>query len=635
MNHIHFCGRILFFLWLTVPLSVFGQTNGVLCLGNGEMMVYEQGSDIIQLFGPPYSSPTVLQLTLNDRTEVKSLRETHTAIWTHSLQNGSTKMTDFVSGNIPCFVRTVENSATLRFTLKLSAGTTSIDNTSVYRPDGLAHAMLLTSPAGAYAYKVYPTLIENNYQFMLKGDISISQKDNLTWEIVCDPGKSTIWIVSGRDYPHCVTFARQTLDTDHHTLLQQTRAYWQAFAADRIDFSKKIPENVPQRATLLQAIDDIAVLIKAQQGTEGSALAGYNFHLGYVRDQYGVSRCLLKLGHVKEAKALLQFYWDVWKRKGMIRNAQGIGLDAFHIHENDDVEITGYLVIQAFDYLKQTNDNTFIRDIFPMLEWAWDAQVKHLHHQMLPFNGDETYIAGGMLPRSVMFDGSAEATLLFLTGGRQLTAWVKNQKVWTAAKTTQAVKILDEVENRYADNFLKEGKLLTNNPERKQGLTLPMFRHGVCESCRQVTWTQRTTNDRYLCATCFPVKTLPDIQDEKYYIRSVSLIPWYIQSSIIPDSQVKQLLQEVIDAYAATGKLPSRPDGGRTVGYDYGLFLYSLTRINHPVKDKVYAQMLGVIDNTGSWVEYYQDDVPSGTFCRPWESAINLEAALEFAEKYK
>jgi hypothetical protein len=34
-------------------------------------------------------------------------------------------------------------------------------------------------------------------------------------------------------------------------------------------------------------------------------------------------------------------------------------------------------------------------------------------------------------------------------------------------------------------------------------------------------------------------------------------------------------------------------------------------------------------------VEYYKDGVPSGTLCRPWESAINIEAAIEYAEHYE
>ncbi|MDR3193790.1 MAG: hypothetical protein LBT76_00685 [Tannerella sp.] len=627
---------MLLCLWLiSVFAAAAGEKGGIICLGNGEMAVYEERSSIIQLFGPPYSSPSAFRLTTVHPEGVLSQRETGTAIWTHRLSGEAGTMTDFVAGALPCFVRTVENADTLRFRLKLAEAAAAIDHTPVYRTDGLQCALLITTPAGSFAYNTYPTLTDNHYLFMAKGDLRIARTAPGTWDIVCLPGQSDLRIVSGRDYPQCITHARQALEADRNTLLAQTRAFWQTFTGARTDFEKTLPGNLPQRALLLQTVDDVAVMIKAQQGTEGSVLAGYNYHLGYVRDQYGVSRGLLKLGHTREAKTILRFYWDVWSRKGKIHNAQGIGLDAFHIHENDEVEITGYFIIQAFDYLKKTGDSDFIRMIFPMLEWAWDCQVRNLHRQMLPFNGDETYVAGGILPRTVLFDGSAEATLLFLTGGKRLLEWAESQRLWTAQQAARAGEILHEVRLRYPDRFLKDGKLRTNNPERKQGLAFPPFRHGVCEACIHVKWTQRTANNRYLCAACFPHETLPDLHDETYYVQSVSLTPRYIESDVLPDSQVNQLVQDLIASYTATGKLPSRPDGRRTVGYDYGLFLFSLVRMNHPLKDSIYARMLDVIDDTGAWVEYYEDGVPSGTLCRPWESAINIEAAIEYAENYR
>jgi hypothetical protein len=621
-------------LWMISTAASGAEKGGIICLGNGEMAVYEERGSIIQLFGPPYSSPSALQLMTAHADGVLSQRETGTAVWMHRFAGNAGRMTDFVAGAIPCFVRTVENADTLRFQLNLSEATVAVDHTPVYRTDGPVCALLLTTPAGTFAYNTYPTLTDNHYLFMAGGDVRISRTSPRTWDIVCLPGRSDFRIVSGRDYPQCVTYTRDVLASDVHALLTQTRTFWQTFTAARTDFAKTLPPNVPHRERLLQAIDDVAVLIRTQQGTEGSVLAGYNYHLGYVRDQYGVSRGLLKLGHVREAKAILRFYWDVWSRKGKIHNAQGIGLDAFHKHENDEVEITGYFIIQAFDYLKATGDSDFIRTIFPMLEWAWECQVGNLHHGMLPFNGDETYVAGGILPRTVLFDGSAEATLLFLTGGKQLMDWAGKQNLWTAQQVARAGEILKDVQSRYAAHFLKDGKLLTNNPARKQGLAFPPFRHGVCESCIHVRWTQRTANNRYLCAACLPEKTLPDLPDEYHYVQSVSLIPWYIESDVLPDAQVERFVREITDSYLATGKLPSRPDGGRTVGYDYGLLLFSLIRMNHPVKDRVYAQMLDVIDSTGAWVEYYEDGTPSGTLCRPWESAINIEAAIEYAEHY-
>jgi hypothetical protein len=530
-------------------------------------------------------------------------------------------------------VRAIKTSEQLTFTLQLPEKVQWLDNATNH-PQA-SGTLLLTMPAGSYAYNNYPIPINQYYQLLIQGLVSAVQTDERTWEVRCLPGESYIFIVSGNDYPGCVENTTKTMAGDYGLLLEQTRKTWHEFTASRKDFEKTLPANTPQRERLLQAIDDVAVLIKTQQAREGSVLAGYNYHLGYIRDQYGVSRGLLKMGHVKDAKAIMQFYWELWKCKGKLHNAQGIGIDAFHIHENDDVEITGYLIIQAFNYLQETGDITYIHEIFPMLQWAWDCQTKHLHHRMLPFNGDETYIAGGILPRSVMFDGSAEATMLFLTGSEWLIDWAEKYNTWNKATLEKNRKIWQEVKVHYVENFVIDGKLLTNNSLRRQGLTFPDFRHGVCESCFTFGWTQKTANNRYLCPVCYRDKQLPDLKEEQYFLQSVSLLPWYINSRVLADKQVETLIREAAAMYASSGKLPSRPDGNRTVGYDYGLFLYSLTKMNHPLKDKVYIQMLDVLDDSGAWVEYYEDNIPSGTLCRPWESAINIEAAIEYAEKYK
>ena len=92
------------------------------------------------------------------------------------------------------------------------------------------------------------------------------------------------------------------------------------------------------------------------------------------------------------------------------------------------MEITGYLIVQAFDYYQKSGDKAFLKKIYPMLEWAWFSQVQELHENMLPFNGDETYVAGGILPRTVLCQGSAESTLLFLAAGERLLSFSKRKE---------------------------------------------------------------------------------------------------------------------------------------------------------------------------------------------------------------
>ena len=69
----------------------------------------------------------------------------------------------------------------------------------------------------------------------------------------------------------------------------------------------------------------------------------------------------------------------------------------------------------------------------------------------------------------------------------------------------------------------------------------------------------------------------------------------------------------------------------RILGYDFGMFLYALADCGDPLAADVYDRMMALRDDSGAWVEYYVDGQPSGCRCRPWESGINIEAAIKYA----
>ncbi|MGQ9629957.1 MAG: hypothetical protein ACUVXI_06505 [bacterium] len=590
--------------------------------------------------GPPYSSPSFIQLLIveDEEIEVRSEREMGTALWKHQIFRGGRRvgeMTDFVDAEIPCMIRRIHLEAPLNFTLVVREGIQVLNNTRRFAEWDVRGALLAIAEAGTYIYGRYPSPKGLVHQILGRGAISFREgEDKNAFGIRCEPGESLLNFVGGPTYPECIENTENILKTDYGKLSARTRARWRDFTSRRHDFAKSIPKDVPQRELLLKTIDDISILIKVQQGVEGGVLAGHNYHLGYVRDQYGVFRCLMKLGYLEEAKAIIDFYWNIWKRYGSIHNAQAIGVDGiFHVHENDEVEITGYLIVQAFDYYERSGDDALLKEIFPMLEWAWDSQKKHLIKYMLPFNGDETYVAGGILPRSALNDGSAEATLLFIAGGEKLLRWAEKNRMWTDDKLVENQRALQETRDHYRENFWEGDRLPTNNPDRTVGAELPRFRHGVCEACRHFGWTERDGGGRYLCPECFGKRGIQPAEPTRYYLQSVSLTPLYIGASLFSKGEIAKMVEQIIEQYKKTRRLPSRPEGNRTVGYDYGLLLYSLAELGHPGAREIFEKMLSILDSTGAWVEYYEDDRPKGTRCRPWESGINLEAAIHYTLK--
>ncbi len=615
-------------------------------LGNGEMMVYEQGPDVIQVFGPPYASPTALAIRLEATAplESRSTREAGAAIWHHDIYQDGRKigsMLDFVDAQWPVFLRRIQASVPMRFHLHFHERAAVVQNGSRYASQGASGGILLTIPSGAPIFMNYLTHVPESYQLVWTGKVDFDQPTPTEALLTVEPGESSLAVVSSDQYPGIVHATEATLAAGVNPLLERTRAHWKEFTQARTNFSAQIKSSAPDRDKLLQTVDDVAVLIAAQQSSGGGVLAGHNYHWFGMRDQNGVGRTLLFLGEPRQARAIYDYYWDIWQRYHVLHNGEGMAPHMFfHIHENDGVEIPGYLILGAFDILAATRDDAYVERIFPMLEWAWEVQKQNLVLDMLPFNGDETYVAGSLLPRSALNDGSAEATLLFLESGKKLVNWAEQHHKWTPARVAEARSVLGEVQRNYRKNFWRDGRLITNNPARAAAAPMPQFRHGVCERCmaegemKHLTWNERSSTGRYLCPRHFAMGPWTAAPVRIYSLASVSLTPFYLHSTMFSSQELAPIARKLAKDFIETGAFqgadaPSVP--GKIVGYDIGMLLYALTELHDPLAGPVYHKALVMLDPTGAWVEYYLNGTPRGTRCRPWESAINLEAVLHYA----
>ena len=620
-----------------------GETNGsVHCMGNGRLCVYGQGPDLIQIFGPSYSTTTIGRVSLEvPGATCESRRVPGAAIWEHRVTHDGriiAVLTDFVDSELACFVRQVDCVEPVDFVFHPEAGLRRADNAALIRDAGAKAAFLLETPIGkpSVPFGNYPIPFAFFNQFACFGAVETTAgEESGSTRFRFSPGRGTLYVTGGPELEACLAHMEAAVSLENSAMLARTRAWWSAFTAQGRDFAAELPADVPMRDRLVQVLDDVAVLIKAQQAAEGGVLAGYPYHLGYVRDQYGTHRGLVALGHEEMSRDILSFYFNVFSAYGQIHNAQAFGMPGlFHIHENDDVEITGYITLQAFDYLARSGDTEFVTRIFPMLEWAWEVQQRHLVLDMLPFNGDETYVAGGILPRTTLNDGSAEATMLFIDGGVGVIAFAEEHGLWNAERIQKGRELLDRVRGSYRGNFWRDKQLITNNPARaEQPGAQPRVRHGVCEACVTVQWTQRTDQGRYVCLDCLNRAPLPKAEAEVYTLQSVSLTPLYFHSTLFTPEELRAQIDAIVNAYKESGGLPSRPGSDASVGYDYGLLLNALTELEHPMAREFYLKTLQLADDTGAWAEYYRNHEPAGTRCRPWESAINVEALLHWIEK--
>ena len=631
----------LFTVLLIMPfIAVKGQANtgAYHCLGNGQYCVYEQGVAIKDLFGPPYSSPNYIQSYLKDTNiVVTSSREYGTAIWKHSLRrNGKiiAEVIDFVDSQLPVMVRKIKTIEPITFLVEIKnfPEVQTFVNTYDYQ-GAFSGALLIHKDRGLNIMQDYAHPFEQFHQILLKKNAVIKSTDKPGFfDVTVQPGESEIYFNGGPDYKDCIENSKKILSSNFEALYKRTQKYWDTYTNRRKDFNSLISSENINKKHILEQIDNVAVLLKTQQAKEGAVLAGQLYHMAYIRDQYGVSRGFLALGYYEEARLILDFYWKKWLQFGVLHNAQSIGIPGiFHIHENDEVEQTGYLIIQAFDYLSKTKDTQYIKTILPMLQWAWEMQKRNLVKNMLPFNGDETYVAGGLMPRTALNDGSAESTMLFIQSGRLLVQYFQDNNLLKPDSIRYNKQLLLNARAQYRDNFIKEGKLVANSPYRMNIAEMPLFRHGVCAGLHGIVWTQKDSSGNYLCPKCHAENIkYPSFERKTYFLPSIALAFVFIGSDLIP-KEIERNINLIKKNYVESGSISSVKGSKTVIGYEYGLLLHALSKNKDSIGEKVFVDMLSVVDESGAWVEYYDDGKPKGCRYRPWESAINIEALVEYS----
>jgi hypothetical protein len=608
-----------------------GDDGSVHVVGNGLMAAYGCGPNLFNIFGPPYSGPSWGSLALADSgLTCRAWREPGTAIWHYRLAdaqgNEVAEFTDLAVAGHALLTRHCRCRQPLNLSLRLA------DEKMRHFATTNPATRTIFSPRGRTYWWSYPLANPGICLVSATGAATLSAAEGNAMTIRLSAGDSLLTFAAEGTLSEATQTSEWAATVGWDGLLDRTRRHW---AAAMAPLRPLLPAGELDPARLAWMVDSTAVQILAQQGLTGGVLAGHNYRMAYVRDGYGVLRGLLELGLHEAARAILEGYWRIFQVEGAIHNAQPIGFTRpFHIHEEDRSEITGYLVQQAADWIAATGDDSLIERLQPMFEWAIDRQLDILVDGALPFNGDETYVAGGMFPRERLCDHSAEATLLFCASTRSFSNWAARRGHWTPRRRDQVLAALGGAESAFHRHFMVDGRLNANDPAR--AALAPRFREGgLCERCGRselgdFVSCERDAHGRYQCPACIGKGPLPPSVPRRYRIASAALTPAFIGDGPLSNDDVEREISLVAQSWSATGRLPSQEGeaGGRTVGYDYGFLLLGMDRLRHPQAGALARRTLDLLDPTGAWVEYYADGKPQGTRCRPWESAINCLAIL-------
>ena len=604
-------------------------TKAVHCLGNGQVCGYVRGLDLFQVFGPHYSAPNGLSLRFVSEGEwwCDSVRQPETAVWTHHLSCGEQEagsLTEFADGSRPLISRHIACTQPLRF--QVSAVEVERFYCVPEEVCGYPHFYVGEIPEGTpfYPYSYNDGIFHNfvinkplHFGLLVTGDGVVEQTE--TRELTVSVAEGELVLAFAESFEELMADMAYVTATPWAERREATAAVWQTRSAAR---KANCPALSPEMASVY---DDIYVLIRTQQSVSGGVLAGYPYHLAYVRDNYGVNRGLLALGAYEESAALIRYYIQVFRQYGEFHNAQGTDAYAFHIHEIDKTEITGYMVLMILDYVRLTGDTAVLAEAKGLLWWCVEQQHSLLRGGMLPFNGDGTYIAGFILPREVVNHGSMEATMLYHTGCVRLLALADTLGLDGAQRELLTADV-SGIEATFGKNFYVDGKIACNNRHYYGEGEQPKFRNGIRLCGHGLGVGVLDKSGRYVCWDCY--RKAPRENPEwntLYFLDSPVLMSLYVDSDLLD----KELVDRQIDAIAdqlVKNNFVYKPD--KVVGYDLGILIYAFRERHSELIPRLRQMVLDMRDELGAWSEYYVDSLPSGTMYRPWESGINLESLL-------
>ncbi len=606
-------------------------------MGNGEMLACAQGPNLAQLFGPPYTSPVILSLGTEYDGPLcdEAIREEGAAIWNHRMASNGQPVLEFtecVAADLNVYLRRFTcYSAGLRWVIRPHSATTVV-------PAALSEPGWLLLLGRYQRMMFYPDTLAHHTWVLPQGSCRAERNEAGEIVVTLEPGEGSLAIVGATDYGRGVLTAEEVLHGTPEVILRSTRRAWATFTQQRL---RTAPIEAAQDPEAGPALDTAAVLLKALQGNDGGLLASHLHQFVYARDSYGAARGLLAAGMHEEARRALRFRMVKFEHFGTVQTAESSGSVAVrHVHENDEVEGPAYTILQARDYLEATGDEAFVRSLWPMLSWCWMVQLRHLVGGMLPFNGDETYVAGGFFPRAGLNHGSADSTLAFVEAGRWLAPWASAQGLWTRDQAAAQRALVTEARAAYRARFLNGDRIWANDPGRETMAPMPRFRFGVCESCitRRFGWTERSPNGRYLCPVCLAGDDPPPLTPPRMEVYSVSMLPAYLGSDVLTPDETRRVVDRVLGMAEPDGTIPSVPGEHGFVGYDPALILFNLTAASsadgpHPRAAEGYRRVLNVRDSTGAWVEYYLDDHTPRPGCsrsRTWETGVSADAIVGY-----
>ncbi|MHB1461106.1 MAG: hypothetical protein ACYC1M_07495 [Armatimonadota bacterium] len=608
-----------------------GKDSGALhVMGNGKMVAFGRGADLAALHAPPISSPSMLSIVTktNGVTQDDAMRIDGSAIWSHDVTSGTKgllKYTEFVSSEFSAYIRIFECANEGVKWQIIPAEKAKVSNIT-----RIANAWMITLNAGQKMADGFTPL--TSYAWVIPNGsclIEMTPEGELT--VTPKTGTGSLAIVADSDYPSGVQTAERIASYSVAPLMPATGRYWDQFTQRRL--AKMDSVNLDKDAA--SVLDSVAVTLKCMQGDDGGVAASEKWMMADTRQQYAITRTMLLLGMLDEARSMVRYRIDKFAKFGDLRSGESINTSLYRWrHENENTDITSSIILQLRDYYRATQDREMLRSAWPLLKYCWDAQIEQIAQGQLPFNGGEPFIQNGFYPRTGLNQGSSDATLMFVEAGKWLCDWAVSEGFWTANKSSQNMAVVEQCRFQWRLSMLSSNVIYANSGEREANVGLPRFRWGACDTdCGFVGWCERASNNRYLCPECMQ-RVLPAAEKPpRMEIMTCSLLPIYLGSDILQEEDAKKVLEHIASLRLSNGHLPTASNKSDCLSADAGLLLFNYLYTNDTRSTEAFNQMMSQMDNSRNWPEVLnssQNPRPETARLSTWSDAVCAEAMLRY-----
>lgn len=566
-------------------------------MGNGEMLVFALGPNLMAVNGPPYSSLPFISMAITNAAGLCCESNRKEGVWRHRLyRNGACfmELNDHMDRRHNVFVRRFTASASLVFSLIVPPHIRMIYLES-YPLAGGNYNCAVFCLSDRVNRPVDPVLF-----FVPEGDAQIVGGNRL----VLRPGAGSVIMLAESPFNNMIR-VKNILKNGCGQGLERNRAYYSA-VSKRVGRQLKqiqIKEDSGDVRRARELLESAADFLCTMQGRDGGVMKSTSERYAEMSEQYYFIRAFLALGLRKNAAAIMGFISKKLSLFGNLNDRESVGSDDWRDGTPDSgAVLTSYALLSAAAWLRRTGETGYIKSLGPLLSRAAELLLETARGGLIMSDGSEAAITEGYVSHARSYEASARNTLLYIEGLRAVLYICRN--IGGEVDHDIIVQRIEESEAAYNACFMRGGFRSYAQPEGP--LRRERYRMGVCDGCAdryypRIGFMLEKTAGGYLCLSCSQrdIGITPQDVSGSEAVSADILLPSYLGSDIIKRETVADFRQK---SALPSGFLPVTARGTRCRYGDAGMLVYHLAQKGEDAQ--LFTSLVNAAGTNGLWAEH-------------------------------